>query len=84
MINGSLFFNTIVGVIELKGRFPGWIALAAFPTNPKALGTQGLTEKSSISLFRKNPAPSTRKPPPYPKFIVVVTLTALPYLSITE
>ena len=62
--NGLLSFITIVGVIEDKGLFPGAIALASFPINPKAFGTPGFAEKSSISLFRKNPAPSTIHPLP--------------------
>ena len=60
IIKGLPFFKTIVGVIEDKGRFPGSIALALLPTNPNALGTPGFDEKSSISLFKKKPAPLTR------------------------
>ena len=63
-INGFPSFKTIVGVMELNGRFPGWMAFASFPTSPKAFGIPGLDEKSSISLFRKNPAPFTKCPPP--------------------
>ena len=64
IIKGFPFFKTIVGVIEDKGRFPGSMALALLPTSPNALGTPGFDEKSSISLFKKNPAPLTRCPPP--------------------
>ncbi|CAI8350573.1 MAG: Uncharacterised protein [Porticoccaceae bacterium UBA1117] len=56
--------NTIVGVIDDKGRFPGSIELAMPPINPKPLGVPGLAEKSSISLFNKNPAPATEIPLP--------------------
>jgi len=34
------------------------------------LGTPGFTEKSSISLFRKKPAPGTAMPLPKEKFSV--------------
>ena len=77
--NGLLSFKTIVGVIEESGLLFGSIAFASLPIRPNTFGTPGLEEKSSISLLRKNPAPFTTHPFPYPKFIVVVTLTALPH-----
>ena len=62
--NGDPSFRTIVGVIDESGLFWGWIAFASFPTNPNALGTPGFDEKSSISLFKKKPAPETTCPFP--------------------
>ena len=56
--------NTIVGVIEDKGRFPGSIALATPPISPKPFGEPTFAEKSSISLLSKNPAPATEIPLP--------------------
>ena len=71
-------FSTMVGVIELSIRLPGSILLASAPNRPKKFGTPGLALKSSISLFRKNPAPPTTTLFPYAVFMVVVTETALP------
>ena len=71
-------FSTIVGVIELNILFSGAISLALEPNKPKTFGTFGFALKSSISLFRKNPAPFTKTLEPYPVFKVVVTETALP------
>ena len=48
-------FVTMVGLIELKGRLPGAIALVLPCTSPKRLGTPGFTVKSSISSLRKKP-----------------------------
>ena len=56
---GLLSFNTIVGVIELSILFPGLIELASPPIAPYIFGTPGLMLKSSISSFRKKPAPPT-------------------------
>ena len=61
---GFLSFNTIVGVIELKGLLNASIAFASFPTRPNIFGTPGLLEKSSISLFKIKPAPVTVIPLP--------------------
>ena len=63
-IKGLLSLSTMVGVMEESGLFPGSTAFASFPINPNALGTPGFDEKSSISLFKKNPAPSTTHPFP--------------------
>ena len=60
------------------------IAFALSPTSPKAFNCPGFDEKSSISLFKKNPAPSTIFLLPKDRLIVVVIPTALPYFSITE
>ena len=49
----------IVGVMELSGLLFGSIEFALLPTRPQKFGVPGLIEKSSISLFRKNPAPAT-------------------------
>ena len=53
-----------------RGRLPAAIELASPPSRPNALGEPGLAEKSSISLFSKNPAPATAMPLPYVKFNV--------------
>ena len=74
----------IVGVIELRGLLLGSIAFALSPTRPQVLDVPGLIEKSSISLFNKNPAPSTTCLLPKFVFSVVVIATALPSLSTTE
>src|SRR6218665_766162 len=52
-------FRTKVGAIEDSILFPGSLLLASHITAPTILGTPGFTEKSSISLFKKNPAPET-------------------------
>ncbi len=70
--------------MELSILFPGSILFASPPTAPNILGTPGFIEKSSISLFRKNPAPATTTLLPYKPLSVVVTATAFPSLSITE
>ena len=76
--------KTIVGVIDDNGLLFGSIALAIPPIKPKPLGESGLAEKSSISLFNKNPPPFTDIPLPYEKFKVVVVLTTFPHRSQTE
>ena len=60
----------IVGVIDDSGRLPGAIALASPPTTPNIFGEPGLTEKSSISLLSRKPAPSTTLPLPKSSFRV--------------
>ncbi|MNT74346.1 hypothetical protein D3C72_2131570 [compost metagenome] len=74
----------MVGVIELSIRFAGMMALASPPTKPYIFGEPGFTEKSSISLFNKKPAPLTTTVEPYDPFNVVVTETAFPALSTIE
>ncbi len=54
-ITGLPSLSTSVGVIELKGRLPGAIALALPCTRPNPFGAPGLEVKSSISSFKKNP-----------------------------
>jgi len=68
----------MVGVIELNILFSGAMAFALEPTRPYTFGTPGFALKSSISLFKKNPAPFTSTLEPYPVFKVVVTETAFP------
>ncbi len=46
---------TMVGLIELSGRFPGAMALVLPCTSPNRFGTPGFTVKSSISSLRKKP-----------------------------
>ena len=47
----------MVGVMELRGRLPGPMALASDWIKPKrALGTPGWVVKSSISSLRRKPA----------------------------
>ena len=60
----------MVGVMEESGRLPGAMALASAPTTPNWFGAPGLTEKSSISSFRRKPAPSTTMPEPNQPFRV--------------
>ena len=55
--------------------------VAPAPANGHA---PGFTEKSSISLFKKKPVPSTIKPEPKPKLTVMVAATRLPSASNTE
>ena len=69
--------------MELNILLPGAMALASPPTAPYILGTPGLILKSSISSFRKKPAPPTTVLLPYELFNVVVIETAFPSLSIT-
>src|SRR5208337_1673760 len=74
----------IVGVMELRGRLPGPMALASDWIRPKrALGTPGCVVKSSISLLSKKPAEEVTCEP-YLSFSVVVQATALPAASTTE
>ena len=77
-------FSTIVGVIELSILLPGSTELASPPISPYIFGNPGLTEKSSISLFNRNPAPFTTILFPNEPLRVVVTETAFPSLSTTE
>jgi hypothetical protein len=49
----------MAGVMAESIRFPGSTAFASPCTRPYWLGVPGLAAKSSISLFRRNPAPST-------------------------
>ena len=76
--------NTMVGGIDERGLLPGSISLAVPPKSPNPLGAPGFEEKSSISLFNKNPPPETEIPLPYEKFKVVVLLTTFPEESHTE
>ena len=59
-----------VGVMEDSMRFPGWISLAVLPTTPKIFGVPALALKSSISLLRRKPAPSTTTPLPKDQLMV--------------
>ncbi|MNT68027.1 hypothetical protein D3C72_2062230 [compost metagenome] len=58
-INNFPPFSTMVGVIELNILLFGAMALASPPTKPYIFGAPGLTEKSSISLLSRKPAPFT-------------------------
>ena len=49
---------TMVGLIELKGRLPGAIALASPWTSPYMLGSPAFALKSSISLLSRTPVPA--------------------------
>ena len=55
---------TIVGVMLDNIRLPGAIAFASPPIAPYIFNTPGFAEKSSISLFNKNPSPGTVTPLP--------------------
>lgn len=63
-------FSTMVGVIDDSGRLREPTAFASSPISPNTFGTPGFTEKSSISLLRKKPAPGTMMPLPKEKFSV--------------
>jgi len=77
----------LAGRIEHDGRRhrgqhppPGRDGFDSPCTRPNCWGVPGCTAKSSIWLFRKNPAPGTHTPDPYRLLIVVVIATALPLL----
>jgi len=74
----------MVGLMELSGRLCGAISLAVKPISPKALGSPGLAEKSSISLFSMKPVPGTMKRSPKARLTVMVAATMLPSLSMME
>ena len=82
-IRKRLFSVIMVGVILERGVFLGAILLASLPTNPKAFGTPGAAEKSSISLFKTIPVPGVTIPAPKPRLIVKVKLTAFLSASTT-
>ncbi len=73
-----------VGVIELSMRLPGTGALASNPITPKALGSPGLSAKSSISLFSSTPVPGATSPEPNSRLTVWVPATRLPSASMIE
>ena len=50
--------------MALRGRLPGAMALASPWISPNMLGTPAREVKSSISLFSRNPVPSTVTPEP--------------------
>ena len=76
--------SRIVGVIDDSGRLPGWMALASSPISPKAFGTPGFTEKSSISLLSTKPVPGTTNAAPKGRFTLWVTAAMFPSLSMIE
>ena len=65
-------------------RLLGAMALASPCTSPYIFALPGADVKSSISLFKRKPAPVTVTPLPKPPFNVVVTAAALPWASTTE
>ncbi len=84
-MKGLPSFATMVGVMLERGRFPGAMALEPrVSTRPKALGSKGRIEKSSISLFRMIPVPGTVIPEPNRRLMVWVIATAFPSASVTE
>ena len=62
--------DTIVGLIEESGDFPGATALASPCTSPYMLGVPGFAVKSSISLLSRTPVPSATMPVPKLPFSV--------------
>ena len=50
--------------LVLVPRLPGATALAVPPVAPNMFIAPGFAEKSSISLFRRKPAPRTTRPQP--------------------
>ena len=79
-----LLSRTMDGVIAESIRLPGWMALASPCTRPYMFGLPGAEVKSSISLFKRNPAPVTVTPLPNPPLSVVVTAAAFPCASTME
>ena len=76
--------TAMVGVIDDSGRFLGATAFCSLPMRPNALGTPGVSEKSSIwSLSTMPVLPATRCAPKV-RFTVVVSATAFPSASIIE
>ena len=67
-----------------SGRLPGATALASAPIRPKALGTPGAMEKSSISLFIITPVSGMMTLLPKLVFTVAVMATQLPSPSAQE
>src|SRR5205814_10349668 len=65
--------NTIVGLMLLRGRFPG----------PGELASPGVNSKSVSSLLSRNPRPGTTMPLPPICSIVKVYETTLPKRSLT-
>ena len=57
------FLATMVELIELSRRLPGWIAFFLPWTRPKRLGAPGFVVKSSVSSLRKKPDTSRNLPP---------------------
>src|ERR1700677_376312 len=74
----------MVGVMELKGRLPGAMALAGPWMRPNMLGAPILEAKSSISSFKRNPRAPAVTWEPKLSLRVVVTETAFPSESTTE
>src|ERR1700722_6630340 len=74
----------MVGVMELKGRLPGAIALAGPWINPNMLGTPIFAAKSSISSFKRNPRAPAVTWEPKLSLRGVGTDTAFPSESTTE
>ena len=83
-INKLPSFSTMVGVMQLSIRLFGAMAFASPPTSPYMFGEPGFTEKSSISLFSRKPAPFTNTLEPYEPLSVVVIATAFPSRSTME
>ncbi len=71
-------FSTMLGVMELRGRLPGAIALALPCTRPNMFAVPDLAVKSSISSFKKNPVSPAITLAPKSSLMVKVTDTALP------
>ena len=70
---GACRLKTIVGLMLLRGRFPG----------PGELGWEGLGSKSFSSLLRRKPCSGTTMPLPPIAPIVDVCETMLPSRSVT-
>ena len=63
-------FTTMVGVMLLSIRLPGWMAFCAPITRPNMFGAPTLAVKSSISLLSVTPVPGTCTLAPKPPFSV--------------
>ena len=76
--------TAMVGVIDDSGRFLGATAFCSLPIRPKALGTPGVSEKSSIWSLRTMPVLPATRWAPKPRLTVVVSATAFPSASMTD
>ena len=78
---GTLSLRIIVGLMLESGLLPPSTLLDSFPIRPKALGTPGRIEKSSISLFISTPVPGMMTLDPNEVLIVDVIETQFPLSS---
>src|SRR3989454_7484383 len=78
----SFFFSSRRRHTRLQGDWSSDVCSSDL--SPYMFGFPGAVVKSSISLFKRNPAPATVTALPKPPFKVVVTAAALPSASTME